>query len=129
MKQILSITLALAMCLSFAACAKKTSTTTPAAPPPAGSLNTFDATTNETLQAIHAFVASMVAQNNSGAITLSVADKALLNQLVTDVNAADVVYQVWHAAGGTGTTTTVTAAVTKAQTDQTTLNSSIAGGK
>lgn len=109
-------------------CAKKTSTTTPA-PPPAGSLNTFDATTNETLQSIHAFVASMVAQNNAGTVTLTPTQKQLLNQLVTDVNNADVIYQAWHAAGGTGATTTVQAALTKAQTDQTSLNSAISGGQ
>jgi len=127
MKKVLTLTLALAMCLSVVACANKTTTPPPA--PPTGSLNSFDATTNQTLQAIHAFVGSMVAQNNSGAITLTATEKADLNQLVADVNAADLVYQAWHAAGGTGATAPVQTAVSKAQTSQATLNTAIAGGK
>jgi hypothetical protein len=127
MKKTLTLTLALAMCLSVVACANKTTNPPPA--PPTGSLNSFDADTNTALQTIHAFVGSMVAQNNSGAITLTVNQKALLNQLVASVNSADVIYQAWHAAGGTGPTAPVQTAVAKAQSDQNTLNAAITGGK
>ena len=128
MKKALTLTLALAICLSVVGCAKKTTTSVPAAPP-AGSLNTADATIDQTLEPIHAFVQSMVTQNNTGAIMLTAADKALLNQLVTDVNAADAVYLAWRTAGGTGSTTQVNTAIAKAQADQTSLNASIQGGK
>ena len=122
------ISLLIVTMLFTAGCPKNGGTTIPTAAP-TGSLNTFDATTNETLQAIHAFVASMVAQNNSGAITLTISQKALLNQLVTDVNTADVIYQAWHNAGGTGATAPVSTAINKAQADQNALNTAIAGGK
>ena len=108
-------------------CAKRTSTSPPA--PPTNSINTVDAKLNETLQPIHAFVKSLVEQNNAGTVTLTANQKALLNQLVTDVNVADALYQAWHNAGATGPTTQVNAAITKAQTDQANLNAAIQGGK
>lgn len=114
--------------LLIAGCAKKTTTTTP---PPPGAVNAADAAIYQTLAPIHAFVNSLVAQNNAGQITLTATQKADLNMLVADVNAASVLYQAWHAAGapsGTGQTA-VQNAVSKAQTDQTALNAAIQGGK
>jgi hypothetical protein len=114
--------------LTLTGCAKAPPTNPPAAPP-IGSLNTFDTTTNETLQALHAAVASFVADNNSGKFVLTVSQKGLLNQVVTDLNTADLIYQAWHNAGGTGAQAPVTAAVSKVQASQTALNAALQGGK
>jgi hypothetical protein len=126
MKKITVALLAAVLCLTAVGCAKKTTTATP---PPPGAINSTDATINEALQPIHAFVASMVSQSNAGTVTLTANQKALLNKLVTDVNAADTLYQAWHAAGGAGSTTQINAAITTAQGDQTALNAAIQGGK
>jgi hypothetical protein len=103
----------------------------PSAPPapPTGSLNSFDADTNTTLETLHAFVDSLVTQNNAGTVMLTATQKADLNQAVKYLNIADSTYQAWHAAGGTGATAPVTAAVTKAQNAKATLNTAIQGGK
>ena len=124
----LSVLLALTLLFSLVGCAKAPPTTVPKAPP-IGSLNTFDTTTNETLQALHAAVASFVADNNSGKFVLTASQKALLNQVVTDLNTADLIYQAWHNAGGTGAQAPVTAAVNKVQASQTALNAALQGGK
>jgi Na+-translocating ferredoxin:NAD+ oxidoreductase RnfC subunit len=128
MKRRLAIVLVSLLLVAGVGCAKKTTTSTPTAPP-TNSLNSTDATLFETLAPIHAFVASMQQQNQAGTITLTANDKVLLNQLIADVNAADLLYQAWHAAGATGATTQINAAITKAQTDQTTLNAAIQAGR
>ena len=123
-----SIATIVLLLLLTAGCAHNTSTSTPPAPP-ANSLNATDATINQTLQPIHAFVASMVQQNNAGTVTLTANQRSLLNQLVTDVNAADALYLAWRQAGATGSTTQINSAITKAQGDQAALNAAIQGGK
>jgi hypothetical protein len=131
MKKSYSLVLALLLvagALTLTGCAKAPPTTPPVAPP-VGSLNSFDSTTNETLQALHAAVASFVADNNSGKFVLTASQKSLLNQVVTDLNTADLIYQAWHNAGGTEAQAPVTAAVSKVQTDQTALNAALQGGK
>ena len=123
--------------LALTGCAKAPPTTPPAAPPP-GTLNCaivgqatcdFDHTTNVTLQTAHGGFASFVADNNSGKFVLTVGQKALLNQVVTDLNTADLIYQDWHNAGGTGAQAPVKAAVSKVQAGQTALNAALQGGK
>ena len=127
---VLSMTLwgvVLSLCF-MAGCANKTSTTPPA-PPPVGSINPTDAKLYQTLSPIHDFVNSLVSQNNAGTVTLTANQKALLNQLVNDVNIADALYQAWHNAGATGPTTAITTAIGRAQSDQNSLNAAIQGGK
>ena len=123
------VTLAIVLLLiAGIGCANKTSTTPPA-PPPVGSINSTDATLYQTLSPIHDFVNSLVSQNNAGTVTLTANQKALLNQLVNDVNIADALYQAWHNAGATGPTTAITTAISRAQSDQNSLNAAIQGGK
>lgn len=140
MKKSYSLVLALLLVagsLTLTGCAKAPPTTPPAAPPP-GTVNCqvlgqaicdFDHQTNVSLQAIHGFVAKFVADNNAGNFTLTVNQKALLNQIVDDVNLADATYQAWHNAGGAGAQAPVTAAVSKVQAGQIALNAALQGGK
>jgi hypothetical protein len=126
LRKALVISVAIILLFAGIGCANKTTTPTP---PPPGALNQTDANINTTLQTLWAFTNSMVTQNNTGQVTLTTTQKADLNALVTDLNVVDALYQAWHAAGATGSTTQITTAITKAQTDQTTLNAAIQGGK
>ena len=111
-------------------CAKKSNTNPPSQALPTNAINQVDADMNSTLQPIHAFVASIVAQNNAGTLTLTVSQKAQLNTLVNAVNLADSTYQTWHAAGAPASgQAQVQTAITNAQTAQTALNATIQGGK
>jgi hypothetical protein len=96
--------------------------------PVPGQLNTFDAYAFRTLAdaqaAINAFKADVV----SGKVTETPTLKTVLNQTITDYNDAETVYQVWRAAGGTGSVTPVSSAISKVQTDITSI-ATTAGGK
>jgi hypothetical protein len=99
---------ALAIVLALGSSCAKTAT----APVP-GQINTFDAYAYRVLYdaqaAINSFKGSTSAQNPNV--------KPILNQAIADYDIAESAYQVWHAAGGTGSTAAITAAITKVQTD------------
>ena len=81
--------------------------------PVPGQLNTFDAYAYRVLAdaqaALESFKASPSAQMP--------AVKPILNQAITDYNIGEAAYQAWHAAGGTGETAPVSAAISKVQSD------------
>ena len=95
--------------------------------PVPGQLNTFDAYVYRVLldsqAAINSFKASPSAQNPT--------IKPILNQAIADYDIVEAAYQVWHAAGGTGPTTQLSAGITKLNTDLAGLQSGIvsSGGK
>jgi hypothetical protein len=81
--------------------------------PVPGQLNTFDAFAFRVLYdaqaAINSFKGSASAENP--------AVKPILNQTIADYDIAESAYVVWHAAGGTGSTTAITQDITKVQLD------------
>lgn len=93
-----------------------------AAPVP-GQLNTFDAYVYRVLYdsqaALNSFKASPSASNPQV--------KPILNQAISDYDIVQAAYEVWHAAGGTGSTTAITQGITKLQNDITGI--AAAGGK
>lgn len=92
--------------------------------PVPGQLNTFDAYAYRVLYdaqaAINSFKGSASASNPSV--------KPVLNQAIADYDIAESAYQVWHAAGGTGSTVAVTQAISKVQSDIAGI-ATAAGGK
>lgn len=122
------ITAALAGIMCLGGCKAASAPATPA-PPITGAYNSFDSTAYETLATAHAFVASLI----SNAATLTAPEKTLLNQLTTDVNAAESVYVAYHTGLQVGAATTTEAQVQTAlnliATDQANLNNSITGSK
>lgn len=91
--------------------------------PVPGQLNTFDAYVFRVLYdsqaAINSFKASPSASNP--------AVKPILNQAISDYDIVEAAYQVWHAAGGTGSTAAIQQGITKLQTDISGI--AAAGGK
>jgi hypothetical protein len=77
-------------------CRPATSTTPPAALTP-GALNQYDQDFYLTLSAAHGFALSAAAQ----AQVLSPAQKAALNQFITSLNAADLLYAEYHTGAAT----------------------------
>src|SRR5215472_727798 len=100
-------------------CAKKVSAPVP------GQLNTFDAYVYRVLldsqAALSSFESSPSAQNP--------AIKPILNQAIADYDIVEAAYQVWRAAGGTGSTAPINAGITKLNSDLGSLQSGLAGGK
>ena len=97
-------------------------TKTVVAPVP-GQLNTFDAYVYRVLYdsqaALNSFKSSPSATNPSV--------KPILNQAIADYDIVEAAYQVWHAAGGTGSTAAIQQGVAKLQSDITGI--AAAGGK
>jgi hypothetical protein len=92
------------------------------APLPAGAINTFDADTFRTLADTRAAVSQIQKDVTAGQATLSSTQKAFVNQVITDVNEADVLYQSYHAALSAAptsnpSTTALAAATAKVETD------------
>lgn len=87
------------MLLLIAGCAHKV-----AGPLPAGALNTFDADSDRVLSDSHAVVQSIHDDALAGKVTLNDQQKALINHVIADQNAADHLYQAWHASGSGDTT-------------------------
>ncbi len=116
-------TLAVVVTLALAMGCHKTVT----APVP-GQLNTFDAYAYRVLADAQAAINSFKASIQSGKVPETPTLKTVLNQAITDYNAANAAYQAWHAAGGNGPTAPVAAAITQLNSDITNV-SSITGGK
>lgn len=80
-----------------------------------GAVNQFDSDTYQTLATAHAFVESIKLNSK----TLSANEKAIVNQLIVDLNAADALYSAYHTAGApTSQQSAVQTAVAKVQGDQ-----------
>lgn len=121
----LAIGLVLALMIPMSGC-KPASSTTPAAAMVPGATNSFDGATYETLASLHAFVGSLTSQITAGTFTPTPAEKTLLNQMITDLDAAQVLYASYHS--GAATQAAMQAALTQVQNDQTAYASSVTAG-
>ncbi len=111
--------IAFVLALSMIGCQK-----TVTAPVP-GSINTFDATMYRALADAQAAINSFKADVQAGKVTETPAVKTALNQVITDYNAANALYQAYHASAGQTPTAQVQGAVTKVQVD---INGLVSGG-
>src|SRR5437660_6631580 len=110
------IGLLLVMIVMTSACAKHV-----VAPVP-GQLNTFDAYAYRVLADAQAAINDFKASVASGKMPETPTLKTVLNQAITDYNSANVVYQAWHAAGGTAPTTPIAAAINQLNADITNIS-------
>jgi hypothetical protein len=109
--------LALLLCITiFSTGCIKTVT----APVP-GQINTYDAYAYRVLFDTQAAINAFKADVSSGKVAETATIKSALNQAIADYNIAEAAYQVWHAAGGGGSTTSLTAAIAKVQGDITNI--------
>jgi opacity protein-like surface antigen len=110
------ITLAMA-----AGCAKHVTAPVP------GSLNTFDSYAYRVLADAQAAINDFKASVASGKVPETPTLKTVLNQAITDYNAANMAYQAWRAAGGNGMTAPIAAALNQVNADITNITAN--GGK
>ena len=108
----LVVSIALLAVLGSAACHKAVAT----APVP-GAVNSFDSTMYRALMDAQAAINSFKTDVAGGKLTLSVTGKAVLNQVITDYDAANALWQSYHASGGTNPQAPVQNAITTLQTD------------
>jgi len=111
MKQFLLIVV-VAIAMGVTGCATKAVV----APVP-GQINTFDAYAFRVLADAQAAINAFKADVQSGKVTETPAIKAALNQAITDYDAAEAAYQIWHATGGAGSTAALTVQINKLPTD------------
>jgi hypothetical protein len=103
--------LSVCLCLALSGC-RASSPTPPLAP---GAVNSFDQTS---YQALMAAQASLTSLKQSVALDPALAPlKAPLGQAIQDYNLADVAWQTYHASATAANQAAVTAALTKVQTD------------
>lgn len=112
------------LALSVTGC--KTTSTTPANAIAPGATSAFDSATYETLASVHGLVVSLTQQITAGSLVPTAAEKTALNQIITDLNAADIVYAAYHA--GTLTQAQMQTSLTAVQNDQTALTTAITNG-
>ena len=94
------------------------------APLPAGAVDQTDATANQTLQTIHAFLAKVSADVQSGAIAPSATQRAALDTANKALNTASLAEQAYHSSGG-GSASVLTAALTAAESAFSTVQTSL----
>ena len=85
--------------------------------PVPGQLNVYDAYAYRVLADAQAAISDFRNSVTSGKLAESPDIKTALNQAISDYNTANVAYQAWHAAGGTASTTTITAQLNALQAD------------
>ena len=104
--------LAIAVLLTLTVACHKTVT----APVP-GQVNTFDAVTYRALSDAQAAINSFKADLSSGKVQETPAIKTALNQAITDYNAANALWQAYHASAGATATAPLAVAVNQLTTD------------
>jgi hypothetical protein len=117
------------LCFALTGC--KIGAATPPPPPAAGAADAVDSHANQVLQTIHAFLAKVSADVLSGAITLTQAQRNILDTANKATNAADIAEQAYHAAGGLaggGNQAVLNSTLTSAQSAFNTAQASIASG-
>lgn len=117
-KNVLTIVL-LPVLIIFTGCANKNVVTAPVP----GSLNTYDAYAFRVLADTQAALNAFKADVASGKVAETPAIKSTLNQTIADYNIAEAVYQAWHTAGGTGSTTSLASSIATVQSDVSSLAS------
>lgn len=111
--------------LTYSGCKAATTNTTPQALAP-GYLNQADQVMGQTLVGAHAFYTTIQQDVASGKYTPSSTEKVALNNFATALNAAQLIYIGYHA--GANTQAQAQAAVNALSTQQTALQSFVAGG-
>lgn len=106
-------------------CKTPTSTTSANAIAP-GATSLFDSATYESLASIHALVASLTQQISAGTLAPTSTEKAALNQIITDLNTADIAYAAFHA--GVTTQAAMQSLLTTVQADQVALATAVTNG-
>ena len=119
-KKIATVAL-LSIVIVAAGCAKHVTAPVP------GQLNAFDAYAYRVLADAQAAINDFKASIASGKVAETPTLKTVLNQAITDYNAANMAYQAWHAAGGTGMTAPIAAALNQLNADITNVTAN--GGK
>lgn len=119
MKRVLLSLLLLPLLLLPLAGCPAASSTTPAAALAPGYLNSADQTLGESLAAVNAFVNQEKVNYAAETPAQQATEKPYLNGLITATNLANASYQAYHA--GSQTLAQAQAALTSAQTAQTTL--------
>jgi hypothetical protein len=99
----------LLMLILVAACHKNTVQ----APLPAGAINQLDATAYRVLSDAQAAINSLKGDIESGKMTVTDTQKAVLNQVIAHYNVAEGLAQSYHATGGVGDTTALTNAISQ----------------
>lgn len=102
---------AFVLSLTLIGCAKNTT-----APLPTGATNTTDAATFRILSDAHAFLKSIGDSVRAGNLTLNQSEKDAYNKLVASSNAADQLWQQYHA-GNSSLAAPLTAATNQLQSD------------
>lgn len=122
------LTIALAVCLLLATTGcPRVKANVPAQALPPGALNSFDATTYETLNAMHSFVVSQQAQIAAGSYKPSAPEVNALNVLIAALNAADLTYAAYH--NGVATQAAVEAQLAQVRAANTTVQTALTGAK
>jgi hypothetical protein len=108
--------LSVALILGTGVACHKTTT----APIP-NAINAFDGDTYRGLMDAQAAINSFKADVQAGKVTLSPAGKTALNQAIQDYDAANTLWQAYHASAGTESQAPLQSAMTKLTTDVSTL--------
>lgn len=110
--RILRLSLLPVLLLLLAACHKQVQAPIP------GAINTFDSNTYRALSVAQASINSFKNDPSFPSIVAAHPQvKTILNQAITDYNAANALYQAWKASAGANPTAPVQAAIDKMNTD------------
>jgi len=121
MKKITTLLLALTL-LAALGCAKKVSAPVP------GSINSFDALSYQTLMDVQAAITAVKLDISSGKFAPTPAQKAVVNQAITDYDLAEAAWHAYHS-GATGDATGLSTAINQCIADIAAIASKIQGGK
>lgn len=92
---------------------------TPAQAPIPGAINNFDSSAYQTLRVAHDIAKSLSDQAAAGTFKPSPVQKTAINQFISDLNIADVVYAAYH--NGAATQAQAQAAIDKVTAEQASL--------
>jgi hypothetical protein len=109
--KLVSVLILVSILALTAGCAK-----TVTAPVP-GQLNTYDAWAFRVLADTQAALNAFRSDISSGKVTETPTIRSAFNQATADYNVAEAAYQAWHAAGGTGSTATLSVQISTVQSD------------
>lgn len=120
----LSLVFPLLLALTFTGCLRTVQAPTPLIP---GAISQFDANAYKTLVAAHAYAESLSEQAKQGTYKPSPEEKLLVNQFILDLNAADTMYEAYHA--GSTTEAQMQAALNVVSADQAKVTTAVGGVK
>ena len=118
----LILALVLTGVMGVAACHKQVTAPIP------GQINAFDGTCYRTLMDAQAALNSVKANIASGSLKLTPMQTKVFDQIITDYNTANALWQTYHA-GATQDNASLTAAINQLISDIATLSTQFGGGK